>query len=181
MQVRRRVWITASTSSAPIAGASVEQVSRRGLICGQVETPRRLEYGANMARVWLVLCIVAGTIFGGILGCTVSPAPTAVAAPVFAGSAIAATGARRAVSGGCWANCSKGWHCDEESGVCKRDEERKVREPTPPTDSVEPASVEPASVHECRAPLRCDAMPAQAPIRPSKEADHVPASEQSQQ
>ncbi len=84
-------------------------------------------------------------------GCTLYNAPTAVAAPVFAATAVAATGARKAAVGGCWANCSKGWHCDEKSGVCKRDAERpkSVTVPRAPNQPDE-------AKRECLPPLRCD-------------------------
>jgi hypothetical protein len=35
---------------------------------------------------------------------------------------VAATGVYRATTGGCWANCAKGWYCDRESGLCRRGE-----------------------------------------------------------
>jgi hypothetical protein len=60
----------------------------------------------------------------GLLCCTPIGAAKPVAAAVFAGTAAAATGVKRKVVGGCWANCSKGWHCDEQSGLCVEDEER---------------------------------------------------------
>lgn len=92
--------------------------------------------------LWVVTCYQPG--------CKVANVPAVVAAPVFAGTAIAATGARRAASGGCWATCSKGWHCDEKSGVCKRDEERQG----PALQRTE--AIKQHETHrECRAPLRC--------------------------
>lgn len=96
-------------------------------------------------------CTVWGILVCCPSGCTVSNVPTVVAAPVFAGTAVAATGARRAASGGCWANCSKGWHCDEESGMCKRDDEQ-------PRRAVESSrqAKESETEGECRAPLRCE-------------------------
>jgi hypothetical protein len=87
----------------------------------------------------------------GLLCCTPIGAAKPVAAAVFAGTAAAATGVKRKVVGGCWANCSKGWHCDEQSGLCVEDEER----PAEPGMNYE----HPAASPVCRPPLRCDASP----------------------
>ena len=53
-------------------------------------------------------CIVAGT--GGAAGAT-----------IMAATGVAATLGYRQLTGGCVATCSKDWHCDQESGLCKRD------------------------------------------------------------
>ncbi len=113
-----------------------------------------------MRQYWSLLFAV--TCFPS--GCTLYNAPTAVAAPVFAATAVAATGARKAAVGGCWANCSKGWHCDEKSGVCKRDAER------PKSVTVPRAPNQPDEVkRECRPPLRCDSEAAAGDAESSSE------------
>lgn len=82
--------------------------------------------------------------------CTPLGAPKAVGAAVFAGTAVAATGAKKKLVGGCWASCSKGWHCDEKSGLCVEDE---LVAPAPSV-SFEPPAPPPEA--ECRPPLRCE-------------------------
>jgi hypothetical protein len=94
-------------------------------------------------------CPALGALLSlGIASCTPYGAPKAVGAAVFAGTAVAATGAKRKVAGGCWANCSKGWHCDQKRGLCVEDEERAAG----PAVTFTP----PPSQTECRPPLRCD-------------------------
>ena len=45
-----------------------------------------------------------------------------VAAGVGLGATVLATGLHRVATGSCWANCSKGYYCDHESGTCLRGE-----------------------------------------------------------
>ena len=85
-----------------------------------------------------------------LTGCTPIGAAQPVAAAVFAGSAVAATAAKREVNGGCWANCSKGWHCDEKRGRCVADQEQ------PPAASA--TSETPPEPPACRPPLRCHSL-----------------------
>lgn len=41
-------------------------------------------------------------------------------AAITAGAAVAIAGVNRAATGGCWADCRPGTHCDKESGTCVR-------------------------------------------------------------
>ena len=59
-----------------------------------------------------------------LAGCRLYGVPTYPAAGVFAGTALGATAIRRAATGGCWATCFKGSHCDHHSGLCEPDDER---------------------------------------------------------
>lgn len=92
--------------------------------------------------------VLEGVLALSLAGCTPIGAPQPVGAAVFASTAVAATVAKRKVDGGCLANCSKGWHCDERRGLCVADEERA----SAPAATLEPVP-EPT---ECRPPLRCD-------------------------
>lgn len=67
-------------------------------------------------------CTVAGVLLmGSGLACVVAGTSGAAGAAIMAGTALAATVGYRKLTGGCYAACSKDWHCDHESGLCKRD------------------------------------------------------------
>jgi hypothetical protein len=38
------------------------------------------------------------------------------------GGTVLGTGIYRAATGGCWANCTHGWYCERDSGLCVRGE-----------------------------------------------------------
>jgi hypothetical protein len=69
-----------------------------------------------MSRVgWLLLsCLLsAGTSCGG------NNQSNYAKAAIGAGTMIAATGVNRALTKGCWGTCSKGYACNEQSGLCE--------------------------------------------------------------
>jgi len=84
-------------------------------------------------RVTLTYAITGALLLASGLACVVAGTGTAVGAAIFASTAVAATVGYRKLTGGCYAACSKDWHCDHESGLCKPDarEEphRLVRKP----------------------------------------------------
>lgn len=89
----------------------------------------------------------AGATFAiAIAACKVSGVPTGPAAVIFAATGVAATAAYRQTTGGCWASCSAGRHCDEEDGLCKRDAQegpkRLLREAQAREETVLAAGVE---------------------------------------
>jgi hypothetical protein len=55
-------------------------------------------------------------------GCGSSNHDKYVQAAVGAGLAVAVTGVHRAVTKDCWARCSPGYLCNQESGLCERGE-----------------------------------------------------------
>jgi hypothetical protein len=72
----------------------------------------------------------SAALLGGLAGlavaCNVFTPATAgsshnyVGAAAFAGTAVAATGVNRAVTGDCWSQCPRGSQCNHETGVCER-------------------------------------------------------------
>lgn len=61
---------------------------------------------------WLALVVASGC--GG--------SSDAAGAAAAASLAVAASGVNRAVTNDCWARCSNGWLCNQESGLCERGE-----------------------------------------------------------
>jgi hypothetical protein len=43
-------------------------------------------------------------------------------AAVGLGATVIGAGVNRALTGGCWANCQKGFYCNREKGICERGE-----------------------------------------------------------
>ncbi len=78
--------------------------------------------------MWLLLLVP---------GCRAAGAPTYAGAALFAGTAVGATAVNRAITGDCWATCSKGWHCNHESGLCEREQSPPGVKPIqrPPRDA----------------------------------------------
>ena len=75
-------------------------------------------------RGWLRCAVAAGLLMGSGVACIMQGVPGAggpVGAAIMAGTAVAATIGYRKLTGGCYAACSKDWHCDHESGLCKPD------------------------------------------------------------
>lgn len=73
-------------------------------------------------------CAVAGALLMVCgLACVVAGTGTAAGAAIFAGTAVAATLGYRQLTGGCVSSCSKDWHCDHESGLCKPDAHEEPR------------------------------------------------------
>ncbi|HKO91019.1 MAG TPA: hypothetical protein VJU61_07705, partial [Polyangiaceae bacterium] len=65
---------------------------------------------------------VAGALLmGSGMACIMQGASGPTGAAILATTAVAATLGYRHLTGGCVATCSKGWHCDHESGFCKQD------------------------------------------------------------
>ena len=68
------------------------------------------------------VCTAGGWTMGAVavlvVACRVYGIGQYSAAAVLAGTAVGATAAHRSVTGGCWAVCSHGWHCDRDSGLC---------------------------------------------------------------
>lgn len=60
--------------------------------------------------LWLVVLVPACRVASGYAG-----------AAIFAGTALGATAVNRSLTGECWAACSKGWHCNHDSGLCDQD------------------------------------------------------------
>jgi hypothetical protein len=73
-----------------------------------------------MPRVACLLAVLAAAC----AACTYFSPKTAgsssnyTGAAVFGGSAVAATGVNRAITGGCWAACPTGRVCNHETGTC---------------------------------------------------------------
>lgn len=69
---------------------------------------------------------VRGVLVSVVLGVVVVAAcggnSTYGAAAVGLGATVLASGINRVATGACWANCTKGYYCDHESGVCQRGE-----------------------------------------------------------
>jgi hypothetical protein len=78
----------------------------------------------------LTCTVAAALLLGSGLACIVQGVPGAggpVGAAIMAGTAVAATIGYRKLTGGCYATCSKDWHCDHESGLCERDAREEPR------------------------------------------------------
>jgi hypothetical protein len=88
--------------------------------------------GVHATR-WLsrLTCALASVLLmGSGLACIMQGVPGAggpVGAAIMAGTAVAATIGYRKLTGGCYATCSQNWHCDHESGLCKRDAREEPR------------------------------------------------------
>lgn len=96
-----------------------------------------------MKRGRVALAVGSVLLVGSGLACVVSGIPVAAQAAIFAGTAVAATAGYRKVTNGCVATCSKDWHCDHASGLCKPDaQEEPYRLLRPAADAGVPASRE---------------------------------------
>ena len=77
------------------------------------------------------VCTAGGWTLGAVAvlvaACRVYGIGQYPAAAVLAGTAVGATAAHRSVTGGCWAVCSHGWHCDRDSGLCVQNAEETDR------------------------------------------------------
>ena len=58
----------------------------------------------------------------GLAACSDSNKNTYAQALTGTGLMVTAVGVHRAVTGDCWAHCSPGYLCNEESGLCERGE-----------------------------------------------------------
>jgi hypothetical protein len=82
---------------------------------------RSTGFRAPGRRGRLTRVVAAGLLMGSGLACVVAGTGGGTGAAIFAATAVAATVGYRKLTGGCYASCSKDWHCDHESGLCKRD------------------------------------------------------------
>jgi len=78
-------------------------------------------FQASGRRGTLTCAIASALLLGPGLACVVAGAGGPAGAAIFAGTAVAATLGYRQLTGGCVATCSKDWHCDHGSGLCKPD------------------------------------------------------------
>lgn len=62
------------------------------------------------------MCSLLSPLLASPLGCSGSEAATAAVAT---GVAVAATGVHRAATKDCWARCSKGYACNQKTGLCE--------------------------------------------------------------
>ncbi len=95
-------------------------------------------------------------------GCRVHTAPQGPAAAIFAGSAVAASAVNRKMTGDCYAVCLDGWHCDRESGLCRRNEQE---EGAPPKGFRETGAAPAAQLGDSGSPVEGEA---DSPPRPSQ-------------
>jgi hypothetical protein len=75
---------------------------------------RRTRALAVVSRLTLV-AIVA-------VACTQTRGNDYGTAAVGLGATVIGAGVNRALTGGCWANCQKGFYCNREKGICERGE-----------------------------------------------------------
>lgn len=73
----------------------------------------------SRSRHALVLCLVASTWGGLVLGCAGGGMSTGAQAGVALGAAVAVVAVHRASTKDCWGRCSAGYACNAESGFCE--------------------------------------------------------------
>lgn len=58
----------------------------------------------------------------GVFGCGANNGKQYTEAAIGLATMVGTTAVYRQTTGGCWANCSRGYACDRKSGLCRRSE-----------------------------------------------------------
>lgn len=128
-----------------------------------------------MGGTWRAIATAGTCTLLLIAGCRVGGISTPAAAAVFAATAVGATAAKRSYDGGCWANCSAGWHCEPKRGVCVQNEKRDLTLPAATASALSASPSAPVTSSSTNSPAASSATQS-ASMQPAPAQSARPAS-----